>query len=177
MKLPKEFLDKMQCLLGKDEYKEFILSYSMPRHYGIRVNTLKISVDEFMKLSPFNLERIPWVNDGFYYQKNEFPGRHPFYYAGLYYIQEPSAMLPAAVLDAKPGEYVLDLCAAPGGKAVQIAAGMKGEGLLIANDVNQERLKALIKNIELCGVKNAVVTNEQPQRLSEKFRVFLIKYL
>ncbi|HOJ09220.1 MAG TPA: RsmB/NOP family class I SAM-dependent RNA methyltransferase [Clostridiales bacterium] len=177
MKLPDEFLTKMQEILNKDEYKAFLMSYNMPRYYGLRVNTLKISVERFMEISPFKLERIPWTKDGFYYNEGENPGKHPFYYAGLYYIQEPSAMLPATVLDAKPGEYILDLCAAPGGKTVQIAAGMKGEGLLMANDTSAERLKALVKNIELCGVRNAIVTNEQPQKLAAKFPGYFDKIL
>ncbi|HHV96115.1 MAG TPA: NOL1/NOP2/sun family putative RNA methylase [Clostridiaceae bacterium] len=177
IKLPEEFLNKMQRLLGKDEYEAFLASFDMPRYYGLRVNTLKISVEEFEKISPFNVERIPWTRDGFYYNKEDSPGKHPFYHAGLYYIQEPSAMLPATVLDAKPGERVLDLCAAPGGKTTQIAASMKGKGLLIANDVSFERLKALLKNLELCGVRNAIVTNEKPKRLSEKFKGFFDKIL
>ena len=86
-------------------------------------------------------------------------------------------MLPAAVLDAKPGENILDLCAAPGGKTVQIAAGMQGKGLLVANDVSSERLKALVKNIELCGVRNAIVTNEQPENLLNSFKGFFDKIL
>ncbi|MCR4434656.1 MAG: RsmB/NOP family class I SAM-dependent RNA methyltransferase [Clostridiales bacterium] len=176
MKLPEEFLLKMENLLGK-EYGEFVESFNKPRVYGLRVNTLKISVEEFLKISPFYLEPVPWATDGFYYAEGESPGKHPYYFAGLYYIQEPSAMFPAAVLDAKPGERVLDLCAAPGGKTVQLAAGMKGKGLLVANDINSDRVKALVKNIELCGVRNAVVTNETPERLAHRFEGFFDKIL
>jgi len=176
MKLPAEFLDKMKNLLN-EEYEDFIKSYELPRYYGLRVNTLKVSVEEFLKISPFELEPIAWTKDGFYYREGDNPGKHPYYYAGLYYIQEPSAMLPGAIIDAKPGENILDLCAAPGGKTVQIAAGMKGEGLLVANDINSDRVKALVKNIELCGVSNAVVTNENPQNLSRKFKGFFDKIL
>ncbi|TYQ16410.1 UNVERIFIED_CONTAM: NOL1/NOP2/sun family putative RNA methylase [Acetivibrio alkalicellulosi] len=177
MKVPFEFLEKMKKLLGKEEFDNFVKSYEMPRHYGLRVNTLKISVEEFLKTSPFKLKPIPWTNDGFYYLGEESPGKHPYYHAGLYYIQEPSAMLPGAVADARPGEYVLDLCAAPGGKTVQMAAGMKGKGLLIANDISADRVKALIKNIELCGVTNAIVTNEKPEKLVSKFKNFFDKIL
>jgi len=177
MKLPVEFLEKIQNLLEEKEYEEFIKSYELPRHFGLRVNTLKISVEEFLKISPFELEPIQWTKDGFYYRAGENPGKHPYYYAGLYYIQEPSAMLPGAVIDAKPGENILDLCAAPGGKTVQIAAGMNGKGLLVANDINYNRVKALVKNIELCGVSNAIVTNDSPQNLSEKFGHFFDKIL
>lgn len=177
MKLPVEFLDKIKNLLDANEYEDFIKSYELPRHYGLRVNTLKISVEEFLKISPFKLEPIPWTCDGFYYNEGENPGKHPYYHAGLYYIQEPSAMLPGAIIDAKPGEHILDLCAAPGGKTVQIAAGMKGKGLLVANDINSDRVKALVKNVELCGVANAVVTNDSPQNLSRKFNHFFDKIL
>lgn len=177
MKLPLEFLNKMESLLGKEEFEEFMRSYEMPRYYGLRVNTLKISVEEFLKISPFQLEPIPWTKDGFYYAEGESPGRHPYYYAGLYYIQEPSAMLPGAVIDAKPGERILDLCAAPGGKTVQIAAGMQGQGLLVANDINSDRVKALVKNIELCGVRNAIVTNESPDKLARNFEGYFDKVL
>ncbi len=176
MKLPAEFLEKMKKLL-QDEYEEFVKSYELPRYYGLRVNSLKVSVEDFLKISPFELEPIAWTYDGFYYREGENPGKHPYYYAGLYYIQEPSAMLPGAIIDAKPGENVLDLCAAPGGKTVQMAAAMKGKGLLVANDINSDRVKALVKNIELCGVSNAIVTNDTPQNLSRKFGNFFDKIL
>lgn len=169
MKLPPEFIKKMHKLLGESEYAEFLETYNQPRHYGLRVNTLKIPVEEFLIISPENLEKVPWTSDGFYYPEGGSPGRHPYYHAGLYYIQEPSAMLPGQILGALPGERVLDLCAAPGGKTVQIAAGMKGGGLLVANDINSDRVRALVKNIELCGVRNAIVLNEYPEKLAEHF--------
>lgn len=177
MKLPVEFLEKMHMLLGEAEYNELLESYNQPRYYGLRVNTLKIGVDEFLKMAPFKLEPIPWTIDGFYYPEGENPGRHPYYYAGLYYIQEPSAMLPGHILGALPGEKVLDLCAAPGGKTVQIAAGMKGMGLLVANDISADRVKALVKNIELCGVRNAIVLNESPEKLAERFAGYFDRIL
>ena len=177
MKLPAGFLSKMNRLLGEDEYAGFLESYDQPRFYGLRVNTLKISVEEFLKISPFKLEPVPWTEDGFYYQEGENPGKHPFYHAGLYYIQEPSAMLPGAILGARPGEKVLDLCAAPGGKTVQIAASMKNSGVLIANDINSDRVKALVKNIELCGVKNAVVLNESPEKIAGGFTGYFDRIL
>jgi NOL1/NOP2/sun family putative RNA methylase len=171
MKLPVEFVEKMQGLMG-EEFQSYLESYKKPRFYGLRVNTLKISVEEFLKISPFHLEPVPWTKDGFYYQEGDNPGRHPYYYAGLYYIQEPSAMLPGAVIGVQPGERVLDLCAAPGGKTVQMAAQMKGQGLLVANDINSERVKALVKNVELAGVRNAIVLNETPDKLEGMFENF-----
>lgn len=177
MKLPVEFLNKMKLLLGAEEFEEFLKSYDMPRFYGLRVNTLKISVEDFLKISPFKLTPVPWTSDGFYYSEGENPGRHPYYYAGLYYIQEPSAMLPGAIIKAQPGDRILDLCAAPGGKTVQMAAAMKGEGLLVSNDISSDRVKALVKNIELSGIRNAIVTNDTPEKLAGKFAGFFDKIL
>ncbi len=176
MKLPEQFVEKMQGLMG-DEFDSYLESYKKPRFYGLRVNTLKISVEEFLKIAPFHLEPVPWTQDGFYYQEGDNPGRHPYYYAGLYYIQEPSAMLPGAVIGVKPGERVLDLCAAPGGKTVQMAAQMKGKGLLVANDINTDRVKALVKNVELCGVRNAIVLNETPDKLVKNFEGYFDKIM
>lgn len=177
MKLPVEFLDKMKKLMGDEEFKEFLSSYSQPRYFGLRVNTLKVSVLHFLEMSPFELEAVPWTSDGFYYPEGENPGKHPYYHAGLYYIQEPSAMLPGGVIDAKPGERVLDLCAAPGGKTVQIAASMKGKGLLVANDISPDRVKALVKNIELAGIRNAIVTNDTPGVLAKRFEGYFDRIL
>lgn len=177
MKLPVAFTDKMEKLLGEAEYKELIEALSGERQYGLRINTLKAGVKEFLKVSPFNLEPVPWTDDGFYISGDDAPGRHPYYHAGLYYIQEPSAMLPGHILGAQPGEKVLDLCAAPGGKTVQIAAAMKGSGLLVSNDINSERVKALVKNIELCGVRNAIVLNEAPEKLAQKFEGYFDRVL
>ncbi|KNY26625.1 RsmF rRNA methyltransferase first C-terminal domain-containing protein [Pseudobacteroides cellulosolvens] len=177
MKLPLEFLEKMKNLLGEEEYKLFMNSFEKPRFYGLRINTLKVSIEDFIKISPFKLTPIPWTKDGFYYSGDYSPGKHPYYNAGLYYIQEPSAMYPGFVADARPGERILDLCAAPGGKSVQLAAGLEGKGILVSNDINADRVKALVKNIELCGIKNAVVTNETPDNLARRFGAFFDKVL
>lgn len=172
--LPCEFTEKMQRLLG-DAYEAFLASYGQPRRFGLRVNTLKISTEEFERLAPFHLTKIPWVENGYYYEEQDAPARHPFYYAGLYYLQEPSAMTPASVLPVQPGERVLDLCAAPGGKATELGAKLRGRGLLVANDVSASRAKALLKNIEVFGITNAFVTNETPAHLAEQFPEFFDK--
>lgn len=177
MKLPDAFKDKMQELLGDTEYKEFLEALNGQRQYGLRVNRLKVNKEDFLKLSPFQLEAVPWTDDGFYISGEDGPGRHPYYHAGLYYIQEPSAMLPGQILDAKPGENILDLCAAPGGKTVQIAAAMNGKGLLFSNDISAGRVKVLIKNIELYGIKNAIVLNESPEVLANHFEGFFDRVL
>ncbi|MGI6669847.1 MAG: RsmB/NOP family class I SAM-dependent RNA methyltransferase [Acetivibrionales bacterium] len=167
MKLPDAFIEKMEKLLGQSEYEELAEAIlNGQRQHGLYVNKLKVSVEKFMKLSPFRLEPVPWAVGGFYISGEDMPGRHAYYHAGLYYIQEPSAMLPAQALGVKPGEKVLDLCAAPGGKSVQIASAMQGQGLLFSNDISADRVKALVKNMELCGVRNVVVLNEEPEKLA-----------
>ncbi|CAH1215155.1 Ribosomal RNA small subunit methyltransferase F [Paenibacillus plantiphilus] len=168
--LPQSFLDKMQGLLDH-EYEAFMASYEQPRKYGLRVNGLKLSEGEFLKLSPWGdrLVPIPWASGGYYYVDSDRPGKHPHYHAGLYYIQEPSAMVPAELLDVRPGDRVLDLCAAPGGKSTQLAAKLQGKGVLVTNDNARERTKALAKNIELAGIRNAVVLNEEPAALAKVF--------
>lgn len=166
--LPQEFLQRMEHMLG-EEYPAFLQSYEEPRKFGLRVNTMKISVEEFCRLAPFHLTPIPWIPNGFYYEREDDPARHPFYYAGLYYLQEPSAMTPASILPVTPGEQVLDLCAAPGGKATALGAKLKGQGLLVANDISASRAKALLKNLEIFGVRNSYVTNAYPAMLAEQF--------
>lgn len=174
--LPELFLKRMNLFLG-EEYEAFLQSYEEPRYAGIRVNMLKIDVDTFRRISPFELRPIPWCESGFYVDETLKPGKHPYYHAGLYYIQEPSAMAPVEVLNVKPGNTVLDLCAAPGGKSTQIAAKLQGEGLLVTNDISADRTKALAKNIELYGVRNAVVLNETPEAISASFPHFFDRIL
>ncbi|MED5019658.1 RsmB/NOP family class I SAM-dependent RNA methyltransferase [Paenibacillus chibensis] len=176
LQLPAAFEERMKSIL-QDQYDRFIASYDHDPYSGIRVNTLKISVEDLLALSPWRLKPIPWCPTGYYTEIGERPGRHPYYHAGLYYIQEPSAMAPVEMLDVKPGEKVLDLCAAPGGKSTQIAAKLQGQGLLISNDLNSDRTKALAKNLELYGVRNGVVLQEHPERIAGKFPGFFDKIL
>ena len=176
MQLPREFTEKMKELLGA-QYGDFLASYDQPRNFGLRVNTLKISTQEFEKLAPFHLKKIPWVENGYYYEEQDAPARHPLYYAGLYYLQEPSAMTPASVLKVRPGERVLDLCAAPGGKATELGAKLCAKGLLVANDISASRAKALLKNIEVFGIPNAFVTTAAPAVLARQFPAFFDKIL
>lgn len=174
--LPEAFTEKMKGILGP-EYEAFMKSYGEPRNFGLRVNTLKISPEEFEKLAPFHLTKIPWVENGFYYEEQDAPSRHPFYYAGLYYLQEPSAMTPASRLPVSPGERVLDLCAAPGGKATELGAKLRGEGLLAANDISASRARALLKNVEVFGIRNSFLMNEVPAKIAERFEGFFDKIL
>lgn len=174
--LPIDFTEKMKGILGA-EYGAFLKSYEEPRNFGLRVNTAKISPEEFQRLAPFHLTKIPWVENGFYYEEQDAPSRHPFYYAGLYYLQEPSAMTPASRLPVSPGERVLDLCAAPGGKATELGAKLRGEGLLVANDISASRARALLKNVEVFGIRNSFLVNEIPGKIAERFLEFFDKIL
>lgn len=176
LQLPERFLEMMQQLLG-EEYDAFLDGFDGKRQYGLRVNTAKIGLEEFERIAPFPLKKIPWIPEGYFYEEEAAPAKHPFYAAGLYYLQEPSAMTPASRLPVQPGEKVLDLCAAPGGKATALGAKLRGEGLLVANDINTARTKALLRNVELFGISNAFVTNEPPYILAERYPQYFDKIM
>lgn len=169
--LPKVFLQRMEKLLGM-EYEAFLESYRMERHYGLRRNPLKAEQPVFEEKMPFALEPVSWAHEGYYYRAAQQPGRHVLHEAGAYYIQEPSAMAVVEILDPQPGETILDLCAAPGGKSTQIAGRMKGDGLLVSNEIIPGRAKILSQNVERMGIVNCVVCNETPQRMAVFFPVF-----
>lgn len=174
--LPAGFLQRMKELLGS-EYEEFLVSYEQFPLVGLRVNTLKLSPQQFLAISPFKLVPVPGLEDAFLVQGEAQPGRHPYHAAGLYYLQDPSAMVAAVLLDPQPGERVLDLSAAPGGKTTQLAAMMQGLGLLIANEIDRERVWDLVENLERFGIHNAIVTNETPSRLSRQMGGFFDRVL
>ncbi len=171
--LPVEFKDRFKKLLTEVEYTEFIEAFETDdkRVYALRINHLKADNLEMFK------EKVPWEEDGRYYGDDLFPGKHPYHEAGVYYIQEPSAMAPVHFLDPKPGDKVLDLCAAPGGKTTQIGAKLGGKGLLFTNEINRDRCRILSLNIERLGVVNAVVLNEDSGHLSEIFEGYFDKIL
>ncbi len=174
--LPTDFLVRMESMLGP-AYPDFLASFDRPRRNGLRVNSLKITPERFRQLCPFTLEPIPWTKNGFFYEPEARPAASPLYRLGLYYLQEPSAMAPAALLPIEPGDRVLDLCAAPGGKSTELGARLKGRGLLVSNDLSGPRCKALLRNLELFGVSNSFVANESPQRLAPQFPEFFDKIL
>ena len=174
--LPLPFLERMKEML-RDDYDAFLKSYENPRTYGLRVNTAKLSCQEFEALSPFKLQPIPWISNGYFYNEENRPARCPYYQAGLYYLQEPSAMTPASRLPIEPGDFVLDLCAAPGGKATALGAALNDTGFLLANDISTSRARALLRNLELFGIKNMLVTDEKPAKLAQRFPSFFNKIL
>lgn len=179
--LPKEFLARMKKMLG-EEYKAFEESYDRPRRGGLRVNTLKKGLRDPESVlltgggadkSPmFGMDPVPWAPSGFYYDPQSRPGKHPFHEAGVYYMQEPSAMAVAALSGVRPGMRVLDLCAAPGGKSTQLASMLRGEGVLYSNEIHPARARILSQNIERMGIANAIVTNETPQKMAERFPMY-----
>lgn len=174
--VPVEFGKRMQGMLGED-YEAFLKSFEGKENRALRVNVLKGSVERFLEVCPFTVEPVGWEENGFYYGEEERPGKHLFHEAGVYYMQEASAMVPAACLSAAPGERILDLCAAPGGKSTQIAAAMRGEGILVCNEIHPERAKILSENIERMGIRNAIVTNETPQALADTFSEYFDKIM
>lgn len=177
LQLPESFLEEMRELLG-GEYDAWEKSYEGNEGFrGLRVNTGKLRPEEFQALSAFSLRPVPWTRNGFYLEGQEQASKHPYYAAGLYYLQEPSAMTPAACLPIEEGDRVLDLCAAPGGKATELAAKLHGTGVLVANDISNSRAKALLKNLELFGAGNILVTSETPERLLDYFEGWFDKIL
>ena len=176
MNLPSAFLTRMQEMLG-EEYEAFLQSYESGHYQSLRLNPRKTDREEFMEKSPFHLTPVAWEKNGFYYSEEDTPGKHPYHEAGVYYIQEASAMAPVGYLDVQPGDYVLDLCAASGGKSTQIGAAMQGKGILVCNEIHPARAKILSENVERMGLTNAVVTNESPERLSAYFPEYFDKIL
>ena len=177
-KLPDTFLARMKEQLGA-EYDAFLESYNGGRTYGLRYNPLKFDREDFLKemTFTFTLREVPWAEEGFYYEAAQQPGKSIFHDAGAFYIQEPSAMAVATALDPKPGERILDLCAAPGGKSTQIAGRMRGQGLLVSNEIVPSRAKILSQNVERMGVANCVVCREEPEKLAEYFPSFFDRVL
>lgn len=178
--LPEVFEIRMKHLL-EDDWQKFYDSYEADKYQALRLNVLKRSLDEEKReqiKNKFRLEeRVAWAEQGFYYDINVRPGKHPYHEIGVYYIQEPSAMSAAAILAPQPGMRVLDLCAAPGGKSTQLASMLQGRGLLVANEINATRCKILSQNIERMGITNAIVTNEDSERLATHFGCFFDRIL
>ena len=189
--LPKSYVDAMKELLEED-YDAYIKSLDEKPYVGIRTNLLKLTKEKLKEILDRDFKEIPWVKEGFYFEeekgvlttpslsnieKIKSISKNPYYFAGLYYIQEPSAMTPAMVAGIKPGDKVLDLCAAPGGKSTQAASYLQGEGLLVSNDFSASRVKALQKNIEVSGIDNVLITNEDPKNLSKVYIEYFDKII
>ncbi len=184
MILPEAFLERMEKMLG-EEYPDFLKAYEEDKYQALRLNALKYNMDGISAAQLkkqredwlAELKAVPWAENGYYYPADMQPGRHPYHAAGVYYIQEPSAMAPAELTGVKPGERVLDLCAAPGGKTTQLAAKLQGKGILFCNEIHPARARILSENVERMGIRNACVTNETPERLAENLPEFFDRIL
>ena len=176
MELPQKYIDEIRELFG-DETEAYLASFEKPHTKSLRVNTLKISPEEFQRISPFHLTPVPWCREGFYYTGEDRPSTHPFYYAGLYYLQEASAMCPASLLPVEKGDIILDACAAPGGKTTALAAKLDHTGLLVSNDISSSRQNATLKNCERAGIDNIYVISSDLRDLSAKYPSYFDKIL
>lgn len=180
--IPAAFQERMAGLLG-DEYPSFLSSLQQPAITGLRVNTLKISATDFQTKSPWKMRPVSWCPAGFILpddildESTPRPGKHPYHSAGLYYLQEPAAMAAAEILAPQPGERVLDLAAAPGGKATHLAGLMRNSGVFVANEIHPKRFRDLIENLERCGITNSMVTQASPQALVDQFGEYFDRVL
>ena len=165
--LPKAFV----CRIHREFPQEASLlleALDGPQSWGMRINPLRKDARILSERLSDKIDHVPWCSEGYYYDGERIhPGRHPYHNAGLYYLQDPSAMAVAEVLDVVPGQMVLDLCAAPGGKATAIASKLAGKGLLVANEYVRNRAPLLSSNLERWGVTNGMVTSAHPDRLAE----------
>ena len=164
-----DFLLRMKSLLG-DEFDEFLKFYNSDDFIkGLRVNTLKCLPEKLCSLLDFELKKTPFCDEGFYIPSDvKSIGNNPLHHAGAFYVQEPSATSAVTMLDVHEGDYVLDLCAAPGGKSTQIGAKLNGTGLLWSNEIVRSRANILLSNIERMGISNAVVSNCRPDELCKR---------
>ncbi|MFC0211117.1 RsmB/NOP family class I SAM-dependent RNA methyltransferase [Paenibacillus chartarius] len=171
VQLPEAYMERIKRQLG-GEADEFLRSYGEPRTHGLRLNPLKLGIENPTASTireMFGLTPVPWCPTGYYIDEEARPGKHPYHQAGLYYMQEPSAMAPAELLAPVPGEFVLDLAAAPGGKTTQLLGKLQGEGLLVSNEIHPARAKILSENVERIGAANAIVVSASPDELAERF--------
>ena len=182
MELPVRYLEAMENFLGQEDYENYKRCMEEKGVRGLRFNPLKVLPERraaiLHTIFSEEPEAVPWSQkDGYYYGEEELPAKHPYYYGGLYYLQEPSAMAPGALLPIEPGNKVLDLCAAPGGKSTQIGGRLTGKGFLLSNDISASRTKGLLKNLELFGIGNCLVTSEEPKRLADCFPEYFDRIL
>ncbi len=173
--LPIDFINRMEQDLGPD-FHAFLRSYEEDKISALRLNALK--TDELpLAMESMVTGQVPWCSEGYYYDEASRPGLHPYHHAGVYYIQDASAQLPASMLAPEPGDYVLDLCSAPGGKSTQLAAALQGQGLIVSNEPIKSRAKILSENIERMGITNAIVVSEYPHKLSDRFENYFDKIM
>ncbi|NLN98122.1 MAG: NOL1/NOP2/sun family putative RNA methylase [Eubacteriaceae bacterium] len=177
MTLPKKFYKRMQTLLPQKDFDAFIESYNRPAYKGIRINTLKDPQQKCISHLPIQTYPVPWCPTGYTIDGDIRPGKNPYYYTGVYYVQEPSAMAAAEALSANPGDWVLDLCAAPGGKSAQLSCQLEGKGVLVSNELIKSRVPVLASNLERMGSANGIILNAFPQALADRMPEIFDKIL
>ena len=166
--LPLEFAARMKDLLGPAEFSRYERALQEPAVRAFRVNTQKISLADFDRVNVFSSQRIPYVPTGYYLDYDKV-GNHPFHHAGMIYVQDPGAMAPAECVDVQPDWWVLDLCAAPGGKSSQLRNKLGEDGILVSNEIVPSRCRILTGNMERLGFRNTVTTCMDPARLVKAF--------
>ncbi len=175
--LPTDFVNRMERDLGPD-FHAFLRSYEENKISALRFNPVKADENAKSAMGDILLDQVSWSPNGYYYDdETSRPGLHPYHQAGVYYIQDASAQLPVEMLGVEPGDYCLDLCAAPGGKSTQIAGYLNGKGILVSNEPMKNRAKILSENIERLGIKNAIVISEYPDKLAEHFPEYFDKIM
>lgn len=175
--LPIDFINRMEQDLGPD-FHAFLRSYEESKISALRFNPVKADEKAVKNAEGMLTGKVEWSKNGYYYDdENSRPGIHPYHHAGVYYIQDASAQLPVEMLAPKPGDYVLDLCAAPGGKSTQIAGYLNGQGILVSNEPMKNRAKILSENVERLGIRNAIVTSEYPDKLADTFPEYFDKIM
>ena len=175
--LPEAYIEQMKRLLSQAGFFAYEQSLSQPVTRALRLNLLRCPDGK----PPCDIEGlgepVPWARGAYFVEGDARPGLSPLHEGGLYYLQEPSALSAVSALDPQPGERVLDLCAAPGGKSTQIAALMAGRGVLVCNEPVPSRAQILSRNIERMGVANAIVTSAMPDQLSPRFEGYFDRVL
>ena len=181
--IPEAFIEKYAEILPIEELEAFLEASCRPLRKSIRVNTLKISVEEFVektKKMGWELTPIPWCTSGFWIDREDRSqplGKSYLHLAGYFYIQEASSMMPPEVLDIKEDDIVLDVASAPGSKTTQMAAMMNNKGTVVANELETSRIKAMASNLERLGVANVLFTNKDGRAFSQYFPNFFDKIL
>ena len=174
--LPIDFVNRMEQDLGPD-FHAFLRSYDENKISALRFNPIKADDAAKAAISHMLTGSVDWSPNGYYYDEDQRPGLHPYHSAGVYYIQDASAQLPVEMLSPNPGDFCLDLCAAPGGKSTQIAGYLDGQGILVSNEPMKNRAKILSENVERLGIKNCIVTSEYPDKLAERFVEYFDKIM
>lgn len=170
--LPLPFSERMKRLLG-EEYPAFLRAMTEePSVHALRINTVLPTADPSSAIGDLSLRRVPYTDDGYYYDGGERIGHHPAHHAGIVYSQDPGAMSTLNAVSIPRGARVLDVCAAPGGKSAQLAAAIGPEGLLVSNEYVTSRCRILVSNIERLAIPNALVLHEDSTTLAQQFPSF-----